>query len=153
MTQVWPRRADSKVQLGLRILPTTWRGLRTSSVVQSAGASSSAAIELKNPSLLRDKCYVDGQWVGANSGAAFDVTDPGTRREGLACPLAATGDRIASVPSLDAAETEKAIEAASAALAAWSSRTAKDRSQILWKWYNLIIENKDDLVLALTEPS
>jgi len=108
--------------------------LRVSSMVRSEGGGT----ELKNPSLLRDKCYVDGQWVGASSGAAFDVTNP------------ATGDRITSVPSLDAAETEKAIAAASAALKDWSGRTAKVRSQILWKWYNLIIENKEDLAYLMT---
>eukprot|EP00242_Pyramimonas_sp_CCMP2087_P012480 CAMPEP_0198222010 /NCGR_PEP_ID=MMETSP1445-20131203/86214_1 /TAXON_ID=36898 /ORGANISM="Pyramimonas sp., Strain CCMP2087" /LENGTH=116 /DNA_ID=CAMNT_0043900353 /DNA_START=51 /DNA_END=398 /DNA_ORIENTATION=+ len=104
------------------------RDFQTSTGVKSASASAVTDVGLEDPTLLRDACYVGGQWVGASSGAVIDVTNP------------ATGDLIATVPSLSAEETERAIEAASSALKDWSGRTAKERSQIMWKWYNLIIE-------------
>ena len=87
--------------------------------------------------LLRDRAYVDGAWVDADSGAAFPVVDP------------ATGATIANVPRLGAAETRRAIEAAGRALPAWKHRTAKDRARILRRLSDLMLERADDLATLL----
>jgi succinate-semialdehyde dehydrogenase/glutarate-semialdehyde dehydrogenase len=100
--------------------------------------SSKTVLNLKNPSLLMDKAYIDGQWVGADSGASFPVTNP------------ADGSLVGEVPNQDVDETRRAIEAANAAWPAWRSRTAKDRAVILRRWYNLMLENKDDLAQIMT---
>ena len=94
--------------------------------------------KLKDESLLREACLIDGQWRGANSGARFSVSDPGN------------GQLLAQLPDMGAAETRQAIDAASTALPDWSARTAKQRADILRRWFNLIIENADDLALILT---
>ncbi|HVF65260.1 MAG TPA: NAD-dependent succinate-semialdehyde dehydrogenase [Casimicrobiaceae bacterium] len=93
---------------------------------------------LKDSSLLRQQCYVNGKWTGAKSGATHEVFDP------------ATGQLIGAVPVFEAAETREAIEAANAAWPAWKAKTAKERAAILRKWYELMIANQDDLALILT---
>ncbi len=93
---------------------------------------------LKDPSLLRQLCYVDGQWIGADDGATRPVVNP------------ATGKPIGTVPMLGAAETRRAIDAANAAWPAWRARTAKERSAMLRKWFELMLANVDDLALILT---
>jgi succinate-semialdehyde dehydrogenase/glutarate-semialdehyde dehydrogenase len=93
---------------------------------------------LKDPRLFRDKAYVDGQWVEADSKGRFEVDNP------------ADGSIIGSVPNMGGAETRRAIEAANAALPAWRALPAKERSRILRKWYELIMANADDLALLLT---
>ena len=93
---------------------------------------------LKDPSLLRTDSYIDGAWVKADSGMVFDVDNP------------ADGTIVASVPDCGAAETRRAIEAAKAALPAWRGLTAKQRSTILRRWFDLILLNADDLALILT---
>ncbi|SHF52221.1 succinate-semialdehyde dehydrogenase / glutarate-semialdehyde dehydrogenase [Microbulbifer donghaiensis] len=95
-------------------------------------------LDLKNSSLLRNQSYVDGKWIDADSGETFDVTNP------------ATGEVVASVASLGAAETRRAIEAASKAWPAWRDATVKERAKILRRWYDLIIDNADDLAKILT---
>jgi len=85
--------------------------------------------------LLRERAYIDGQWVG-------EPTAPVRNK--------ATGEVIARVPALGAAETRQAIGAAHAALPEWSRRTAKDRSNILRRWFDLIIAHADELALLLT---
>jgi len=95
-------------------------------------------ITLKDPSLLRQQCYVDGEWVDARSGQKVDVTNP------------ATGEVLGTVPNLDALETRRAIEAASAAFPAWAARTAKDRAAILRRWNDLMLANADDLAVLMT---
>ena len=87
--------------------------------------------------LLRDRAYVDGAWVDADSGATFPVVDP------------ATGATIANVPRMGAAETRRAIEAAQRALPAWKHRTAKDRARILRRLADLMLERVDDLAALL----
>ncbi len=91
---------------------------------------------LKDKSLLKEKCYIDGKWVGGD--ATIDVTNP------------ASGDVIASVPKLGAKETRNAIEAAEKAMKGWAAKTAKERSNILRKWYNLMMENQEDLAQIMT---
>ncbi len=95
------------------------------------------ALPLKDPSLFKTSCYLDGAWIDADSGKRFDVDNP------------ATGAIIASVPDCGAAETRRAIAAAEAALPAWRALTAKARAAILRKWYELILANVDDLALIL----
>jgi succinate-semialdehyde dehydrogenase/glutarate-semialdehyde dehydrogenase len=97
-----------------------------------------SAPSLRDPSLLRQQCYIDGQWVSADDGATMPVTNP------------ATGKPIGTAPLMGAAETRRAIEAAAAAWPAWRAKTAKERSAILRKWYDLQIEHRDDLALILT---
>ncbi len=96
------------------------------------------SLELRNPSLLRDKAYIDGEWVDADGGGTFPVTNP------------ADGSLIVEVPNQGVAETRRAIEAADAAWPAWRARTAKDRAAILRKWFDLMVENKDDLAALMT---
>ena len=93
-------------------------------------------MQLKDKSLLRDKCYINGEWVGGAQ--TFDVINP------------ATGEAISPVPRLGAAETRRAIEAAERALPEWAARTAKERSQILRKWFTLIMENQEELAQLMT---
>ena len=93
-------------------------------------------LELKDPSLLREQCLIDGQWV---SGAQqIEVTNP------------ANGQRIATVPRLGAEQTSHAIEAANRAWPAWRARTAKDRTAVLKRWFELMIANQDDLACIMT---
>lgn len=94
---------------------------------------------LNDASLAIDKALVDGEWVGADAALGqFDVTNP------------ATGEVIAQLPDLDDAATERAIVAAVSAQREWAARTAKDRSRLLRRWYDLVMENADDLALILT---
>src|SRR4051812_29096154 len=103
-------------------------------VVQDRSAFSA----LKDSKLFRDRAYLDGAWVEADSKKRFDVDNP------------ADGTVVGHVPNMGVAETRRAIAAAEAALPAWRALTAKERSKILRKWYNLIIANADDLALLLT---
>ncbi len=91
----------------------------------------------KDPELLKQAALVGSQWIPANE-TGIKVTNP------------ATGETIGHVPSLGATETEAAIKAADDAQKQWAARTAKERSVILRRWYDLIIENVDDLALILT---
>ncbi len=93
---------------------------------------------LQDPSLLRHQSYVDGEWIDADSGMRFDVDNP------------ADGSIVGSVPDCGAAETKRAITAANAALPAWRALTAKQRSALLRRWYELMLLNADDLALILT---
>ena len=97
-----------------------------------------APIALKDGALLRQQCYIDGQWVDADSGATLAVVNP------------ATGARIGTMPVLGATETRRAIEAANKAWPSWRSKTAKERSAILRKWSELQLAHVDDLALILT---
>ncbi|OOY32367.1 NAD-dependent succinate-semialdehyde dehydrogenase [Thioclava sp. F36-6] len=93
---------------------------------------------LKDPSLLVTKALVAGEWVDADDGTTFDVTNP------------ARGDVICTVPDLGRAETARAIAAAEEAMKDWAARTGKERAQIMRKWYDLMMENQDDLGAILT---
>ena len=95
-------------------------------------------IKLDDPSLLRQQCYVDGEWRNADGGGSNPVTNP------------ATGAVLGTVPNMGAAETRSAIEAAAAAFPAWSARTAKDRATILRRWHDLMLANADDLAKLMT---
>jgi succinate-semialdehyde dehydrogenase/glutarate-semialdehyde dehydrogenase len=97
-----------------------------------------ASLKLKDPKLLRNQCYLDGQWVDAEGGKTLAVTNP------------ATGELLGTVPNLGAAETRRAIEAANAAWPAWRAKTAKERSGILRKWAELMVANQEDLAIIMT---
>ena len=94
--------------------------------------------ELKNPDLFREACYIDGQWVEADSGRTISVDNP------------ATGEILGTVPKLGAAETKKAIDAAHRAFVPWSKKTAKERAQILRRWFDLMMANQEDLARLMT---
>src|SRR3954462_9207928 len=96
------------------------------------------AVELKDMSLFRQQCYIDGQWVDADDKATLPVYNP------------ADGQQIGTVPKMGEAETRRAIEAANAALPAWRTKTAKERSAILRKWYDLMMANQEDLAILMT---
>jgi len=93
-------------------------------------------MQLRDPGLLRDQAYIADAWCGG--AATFPVADP------------ATGEVLARIPELGAAETRRAIEAANAAWPAWRKQTAKQRAAILRKWFDLILANADDLALLMT---
>ena len=95
-------------------------------------------MELKDGKLLRQKCYIDGEWRDAASGQAIDVINPATQK------------KIGTVPRMGVAETRAAIEAANAAWPAWARRTAKERAVILRRWYELMMANQDDLGVLMT---
>ncbi|MCB2130238.1 MAG: aldehyde dehydrogenase family protein, partial [Rhodobacteraceae bacterium] len=93
---------------------------------------------LKDPTLLATKAYVAGEWIDADDGATFEVTNP------------ARGDVICSVPDLGRDETARAIAAADKARHEWAARTGKERAATLRKWHDLMIANADDLAAILT---
>ncbi len=91
---------------------------------------------IQNTSLLPNKCYINGEWLSSEK--TFTVTNP------------ATLDIIASIPSCSASDTEKAINDANVAFATWRSHTARTRSDFLMRWYQLILDNADDLATIMT---
>ncbi|MDH5529102.1 MAG: aldehyde dehydrogenase family protein, partial [Paracoccaceae bacterium] len=93
---------------------------------------------LNDPSLLVTQAYVAGQWVDADDGSTFPVTNP------------ARGDIICTVPNLSRAETARAIAAADVARRDWANHTGKERAAVLRKWNDLMIANADDLAAILT---
>lgn len=95
-------------------------------------------MQLNDSTLFKQQAYIDGQWVDAISGKTFEVTNP------------ATGEVIGVVPEMGAKETQQAIAAAEIALLGWKSKTAKERSAILRKWHELMLENKEDLAKIMT---
>jgi len=97
-----------------------------------------AMLNLKDPTLLRQQCYIDGLWLDADSGQTTAVKNP------------ATGATIGSIPTMGADETRRAIAAANAAWPAWRKKSAKERAALLRKWNDLMLENADDLALIMT---
>lgn len=95
-------------------------------------------LNLKDPTLLRQQCFIDGVWCDANDASTFTVTNP------------ATGEAIGTAPHMGAEETRRAIDAANAAWPAWRKKTARERALILRKWNDLMLENADDLALLMT---
>ncbi len=95
-------------------------------------------LALKDSTLLRDACLIDGAWVAADGGGTIAVNNP------------ATGSVVGTVPNMGAAETKRAIEAANAALPAWRAKTAKERAAILRKLFDLLMANQDDLAAIMT---
>ena len=95
-------------------------------------------MNLKDPTLLRTQAYSNGAWMNADSAATLRVSNP------------ATGEVLGTVPDMGVNETRRAIAAAAAAFPAWAARTAKERANILRRWYELMVANKDDLATLMT---
>ncbi len=95
-------------------------------------------LKLKDKNLFRQQCYINGNWQDADSGRSIDVANP------------ATGEKLGSVPKMGAAETRRAIEAAEEALAVWGKTTAHEKSQVLRRWFELMMANKEDLAILIT---
>lgn len=93
---------------------------------------------LRDPSLLESRAFLAGEWVDAPDGATFDVKNP------------ARGDVIAKVADLGRADVSRAIDAAESAMKEWAARPAKERAQIMRRWYDLMMENQDDLGRIMT---
>jgi succinate-semialdehyde dehydrogenase / glutarate-semialdehyde dehydrogenase len=93
---------------------------------------------LQNPDLFRQQAFVGGRWCDAENGATIEVNNP------------ATGEILGTVPRMGANETWRAIEAAKDAFADWSRRPAKERSNLMRRWYDLIMANVDDLGALMT---
>lgn len=93
---------------------------------------------LKDKDLFRQQCFINGQWCNAEGGATLDVDNP------------ATGDIIGQVPRMLEADTRQAIAAADNALPAWREKTAEERGKLLYRWYELMMENQDDLGNIMT---
>jgi len=104
----------------------------------SVMTETAARLGLKDAGLLRGQCYVDGQWIDADSGKTIDVTNP------------SDGSRLGTVPAAGEAETRRAIEAANRAYPAWRARTAKERAKILRTWFDLMMANQEDLARIMT---
>ena len=95
-------------------------------------------VQLKDQSLFRQQCYVDGSWCGADSKATVNVVNP------------ADGGVVGTIPKMGQAETVRAIDAAQAALPQWRAKLPKERANILRKWFDLMMANQDDLGLIMT---
>jgi succinate-semialdehyde dehydrogenase/glutarate-semialdehyde dehydrogenase len=95
-------------------------------------------MNLKDAKLFRQKCYIDGGWVDADRGATIKVDNPATKAI------------IGTVPEMGADETRRAVEAANKAFGPWRAKTAKERSVILRKWFDLMLANADDLATIMT---
>ena len=106
--------------------------------MQNIVSKGATAAEFNDARLFREACYVDGQWVQANSRQMIDVDNP------------ATGEIIGRVPKLSGTETRQAIEVANRAFPAWSKKTAKERAAILRRWFDLMMENQQDLARLMT---
>lgn len=95
-------------------------------------------MQLQDSSLFHEKCYINGQWLNADSAATITVTNP------------ANGDVLGTIPNMGETETQMAIDAANAALPAWRALTAKERATKLKTWFTLMMANQDDLGLMMT---
>src|SRR2546421_4898703 len=101
-------------------------------------AMPSVIARLRDPSLLRYDLFLEGGWSAASDDARFDVSDPGT------------GESIGQVARATRADTRRAIDAAAEAFPAWAARPAKERSTIMRRWFDLMVEHADDLASILT---
>ncbi|MEI6302298.1 MAG: NADP-dependent succinate-semialdehyde dehydrogenase [Betaproteobacteria bacterium] len=97
-----------------------------------------AALGLKDSGLFHQQCYIDGKWLDAGDGKTIAVHNP------------ATGEILGTVPKMGAVETRAAIAAANAAFPAWRAKTAKERSTILRKWFELMMQHQEDLAKLMT---
>jgi succinate-semialdehyde dehydrogenase/glutarate-semialdehyde dehydrogenase len=95
-------------------------------------------LSLQDPDLFRQQAYIGGRWCDAESGATIEVNNP------------ASGEILGTVPRMGANETWRAIEAAKDAFSDWSQRPAKERTNLMRRWYDLIMANVDDLGALMT---
>jgi succinate-semialdehyde dehydrogenase/glutarate-semialdehyde dehydrogenase len=106
--------------------------------MNQAVKSVAAALPLKDRSLFRQQAYVNGKWTDAKSGKTVNVSNP------------ATGEVLGTIPMMGTEETRAAIEAANVAWPKWRKMLAKERAALLRKWFNLILENQEDLAILMT---
>ena len=111
---------------------------RTELIMSQEIKTTSSDWSLKDPSLLKTQAYIDGNWIDANNGSTFPVTNP------------ATQSVVAQVADCGVAETSRAIEAAEKARHAWAARSAHERSDILRNWNDLMLKNVEDLAVIMT---
>ncbi|HCD54069.1 NAD-dependent succinate-semialdehyde dehydrogenase [Haliea sp.] len=95
-------------------------------------------LSLSDPTLLQTQAYIGGTWVDADDGATFPVSNP------------ANGELLVRVAKVGATETRRAIEAASLAMEGWKAQPAKIRAGVLRKWFDLMLENQEDLATIMT---
>lgn len=95
-------------------------------------------MRLRDALLFRELAFIDGGWAAADGGAVLRVDNP------------ATGKKLGEIPNMAASETRRAIAAAAKALPLWAARTAKDRSIIMRRWFDLILAHQDDLAVLMT---
>lgn len=95
-------------------------------------------MQLRDSALLKTQCYINGQWLNADNGAVISVINP------------ATGNNLADVPRMGTAEAERAVAAAHAALKPWQTKSAKERSNLLRRWFELMMQHQEDLGIILT---
>ena len=95
-------------------------------------------MRLNDSSLLKTQAHINGVWVDADNGETLAVTNP------------ATGELIAEVAKCGTAETRRMIEAAAAAQKLWAQSAVKERAAVLRRWFNLVMENQEDLAQILT---
>ncbi len=95
-------------------------------------------MQLTNSKLFHQQCYINGQWLDADDKKTSDVINP------------ADGIKIGTVPDVGVTETRRAIEAAHVAFNVWRKKTAKERAQILRQWFDLILQNREDLARIMT---
>ncbi|MGE8590391.1 MAG: aldehyde dehydrogenase family protein, partial [Alcaligenes sp.] len=100
--------------------------------------SSANNLQLKDPDLLREAMLIDGQWVQAENGQTIEVRNP------------ATGELVARVPNGGERETQRAVAAAERAMKSWRKTLPKERSKVLRKLFDLMLENIDDLAIIMT---
>ncbi len=93
---------------------------------------------LSDPTLLKQQCYLNGQWQDADSSTTIAVTNP------------ATGQVIGTIPKMGTNETRRAIDAANAAFPAWRAMTAKERASVLRRWFELMLAHQEDLAIIMT---
>ncbi len=95
-------------------------------------------LNLKDPTLFRQRCHIDGAWLDADQAETIVIRNP------------ATGEALGTIPRMGGAETRRAIAAADAALPDWRAKTAAERAALLRRWYELMLANQDDLALIMT---
>ncbi len=95
-------------------------------------------MNLKDPLLFREQCFIDGRWASAANGATLAVHNP------------ATAAALGHIPNMGSQETRSAIAAAARALPSWAARTAKDRSIVLRRWFDLMLQHQEDLAMLMT---
>ncbi|MCJ1375438.1 succinate semialdehyde dehydrogenase NADP+ linked [Loxospora ochrophaea] len=94
--------------------------------------------KLQDPTLIKEACYVNGEWIQAKSGKTFQVDDP------------ASGKIIGKAPECNKEDTDNAVEVASEAFASYRKTSGRERSKLLRRWYDLIVENTEDLAKIIT---
>ena len=104
----------------------------------ATNSATSISEEIQDLALFREACYLDGEWVASDSQGVIEVDNP------------ATGEIIGRVPRMGAAQTRQAIAAAARAFPTWRAETAKERAQVLRRWFDLMVANQEDLARLMT---